>query len=79
MLTLAAGLFSPAVTYAQAPPAPTGLTATAGSGQVALSWSASSGASYYNLYRGTSPGGEGATPYQAPSPTLPGLRRHDGA
>jgi len=69
MLTLTAALLSPASTHAQAPPAPTGLTATAGSGQVALSWNAASGASYYNLYRGTSPGGEGATPYQAPAPT----------
>lgn len=69
MLTLTVALLSPAATHAQAPPAPTGLTAAAGAGQVALSWNASSGASYYNLYRGTSPGGEGATPYQAPSPT----------
>lgn len=68
MLTLTATLLSPAATYAQAPPAPTGLTATAGAGQVTLSWNAASGASYYNLYRGTAPGGEGATPYQAPSP-----------
>ncbi|HEY7424670.1 MAG TPA: fibronectin type III domain-containing protein, partial [Gemmataceae bacterium] len=43
----------------QSPPAaPTGLTATAGPGQVALSWTASSGAASYNIYRGTSSGGE---------------------
>jgi hypothetical protein len=45
------------------PSAPGGLSATAGDGQVTLSWSAANGATSYNLYRGTSPGGEGATPY----------------
>lgn len=45
-----------------APGAPTSLTATAGTGQVALSWSASSGAASYNVYRSTSPGGEGTSP-----------------
>ena len=45
-----------------APPAPTGLTATAGSGQVSLTWSASAGATGYNIYRGTSAGGESTTP-----------------
>ncbi|MGO8670940.1 MAG: malectin domain-containing carbohydrate-binding protein [Capsulimonadaceae bacterium] len=44
-----------------APPAPTGLSATGGSAQVALSWSASSGATSYNVYRGTASGAEGAT------------------
>ena len=40
------------------PPAtPTGLTATAGNAQVALSWSASSGATSYNVSRGTTTGG----------------------
>src|SRR5262249_9790578 len=48
----------------QAPAAPANLTATASVGQVALSWSAVIGATSYNVYRGTSPGGEGATPYQ---------------
>jgi len=45
-----------------APPAPAGLTATAGNLQVALSWSASAGASSYNVYLGNSSGGESATP-----------------
>jgi len=45
-----------------APPAPTGLKATAGNAQVSLSWTASSGAASYNVYRGTSSGGEGTTP-----------------
>jgi hypothetical protein len=43
---------------ASVPPAPTGLTASASTGQVALSWTASSGAASYNIYRGTSSGGE---------------------
>lgn len=45
-----------------APPAPSGLSATAGNGQVALSWTGSSGATSYNVYEGTSPGGESSTP-----------------
>lgn len=44
------------------PTAPTGLAATAGNAQVSLSWTAVSGATYYNLYRGASAGGEGTTP-----------------
>jgi fibronectin type 3 domain-containing protein len=39
------------------PSAPTGLTATAGSGQVSLSWTASSGATSYGVKRGTATGG----------------------
>ncbi len=44
------------------PPAPTGLAATAGNGSVALSWTASTGATGYSIYRGTTSGGEGSTP-----------------
>jgi hypothetical protein len=40
------------------PAVPTGLTATPGNGQVTLRWNASSGASSYKLYRGTTSGGE---------------------
>ncbi len=40
------------------------LSAQAYSAQVSLSWTAVTGASSYNLYRSTTPGGEGATPYQ---------------
>ena len=36
--------------------APTGLSATAGGTQVALSWTAPAGAVSYNVYRGTAPG-----------------------
>jgi hypothetical protein len=46
------------------PAAPTGLKATASSGQVALTWTASTGATSYKVYRSTSQGGEGATAYQ---------------
>jgi hypothetical protein len=53
-----------AVTGGAAPPPPngapyaaSGLTATGGSGQVTLSWTAGSGATSYNLYRGTTSGG----------------------
>lgn len=42
---------------------PADLTATAGTNSIALSWSASSGATSYNVYRGTTPGGENATAY----------------
>jgi len=49
----------------QAPPAaPTSLSATAGSGQVALNWTAGQGAASYNIYRAATAGGEGATPIQ---------------
>jgi hypothetical protein len=46
------------------PSAPTGLTATAGDAQVSLNWTASSGATSYNIYRSLTPGGEGATAYK---------------
>ena len=44
-----------------APPAPTGLTATAGNAQAALSWTASTGATSYSIFRGTTAGGESTT------------------
>src|SRR5208337_95313 len=49
------------VTPPSAPSAPTGLTATAGNSTVVLSWNASSGATSYNVYRGTTTGGESVT------------------
>ena len=52
------------LTNPTAPTAPTGVTATAGNGQVALTWNASSGATNYNIYRATTSGGEGSTPYR---------------
>jgi hypothetical protein len=42
---------------------PTNLTATPGNAQVALNWTAPAGATSYNLYRGTTAGGEGTSPY----------------
>jgi hypothetical protein len=50
--------FSLSSAVASPPSTPTGLTATAGNAQVNLSWNASSGATSYNLYRGTASGGE---------------------
>jgi fibronectin type 3 domain-containing protein len=50
------------VTAGSPPAAPTGLTATAGNGRVTLSWTASGGATSYNVYRGTAAGAEGPTP-----------------
>ncbi|HSZ59624.1 MAG TPA: YDG domain-containing protein [Tepidisphaeraceae bacterium] len=47
----------------QPPPVPTNLQAASGIAQIALSWTASTGASSYNIYRGTSSGGQGASPY----------------
>ena len=44
------------------PDPPTNLTATGGTAQVALQWGSSAGATSYNVYRGTAPGGEGSTP-----------------
>ncbi len=43
--------FAPIFSATGSPPVPTGLTATAGDSQVALSWTASSGATKYNIYR----------------------------
>jgi fibronectin type 3 domain-containing protein len=47
---------------ATAPSAPTGVVATPGNGSVSLTWTASAGATSYDVYRGTTAGGEGATP-----------------
>jgi acid phosphatase type 7 len=52
---------------APTPPAPpTGLTANAGDAQVVLNWSASSGATSYNVKRSTTPGG----PYTTIAPNI---------
>jgi len=42
----------------KAPIAPTGLTASAGNAQVSLNWAPAAGATSYDIYRGTSSGGE---------------------
>ena len=56
------------------PGAPTGLTATGANGSVSLSWTApsSTGGSAitsYDIYRSTTKGGEGGTPYATPTGT----------
>jgi fibronectin type 3 domain-containing protein len=51
---------------AAAPKGPTNLSATSTSNsQINLSWTASTGATGYNIFRGTSVGGEGPTPINA--------------
>ncbi|WP_035347938.1 malectin domain-containing carbohydrate-binding protein [Edaphobacter aggregans] len=44
------------------PAAPASVTAIAGTGQITLNWTASNGATSYNIYRGTASGSEAATP-----------------
>ena len=51
-----------AFTGAVIPPPPTGLKTKAGTGVVALGWAASTGATSYNVYRGTATGAESPTP-----------------
>lgn len=48
----------------EAPAGPTNLAATGGMSEVTLTWSASSGATSYNVYQGTTAGGESSTPVQ---------------
>ncbi|HWX21681.1 MAG TPA: DUF5010 domain-containing protein [Candidatus Binatia bacterium] len=55
------------------PNVPTGLTALAGAGQVALSWSASSNAASYNVKRSTTSGG----PYSLAATNVTGLAYTD--
>jgi predicted alpha-1,2-mannosidase len=55
----------PSFDSAGAPVAPLHLAATAGNGLATLSWAASPGATSYNVYRGTTPNGEGAIPLVA--------------
>jgi len=50
----------PAVTVA--PTVPTNLTAAGGNGLVTLNWTGVTGATSYNIYRGTMAGGESTTP-----------------
>lgn len=51
------------------PAVPAGLSASAGSGTVMLSWNAATGAASYNVYQGTTSGGEGAAPVTSASGT----------
>jgi len=52
--------YKPTPAVPQTPP--TGLTATAGDGQVSLSWTAPGNAYSYNVYQATASGAEGTTP-----------------
>lgn len=66
--TVKRGLFSPSGQggsgggSASAPSAPTLNLPTGGALQVSFTWTAVAGAATYNLYQGTSPGGESGTP-----------------
>jgi hypothetical protein len=60
----AASNTSNATTQSGIPLAPTNLSATGTKKQVTLSWSASATATSYNVYRGTSSGGEGSTAFK---------------
>ena len=42
---------------------PAGFAAAGGSGRITLSWAPYAGVGSYNIYRSTTPGGEGRTPY----------------
>ncbi|MCL5277796.1 MAG: carboxypeptidase regulatory-like domain-containing protein [Deltaproteobacteria bacterium] len=48
---------SSCIGYSCAAPVPSGLIVTAGNGQVSLTWSASTGATSYNIYKSTTSGG----------------------
>ncbi len=54
---------SSALPHVSIAPVPGTPTATAGFGSVSVAWGGSQGAASYNLYRATSAGGEGSTPY----------------
>ncbi|MDF2714663.1 MAG: hypothetical protein K0R28_1588, partial [Paenibacillus sp.] len=54
--------FTTAAEPVTAPLAPTNLTASAGDGQIALSWGSVQAATYYAIYYGTTPGIYGGTP-----------------
>ncbi len=49
-----------------APGQPGGLTALWEGSRISVSWLAVNGATSYNIYRSTAPGGEGATPFASP-------------
>lgn len=51
------------------PAAPTNLAAAGQSNSVLLSWTASAGAQYYDVYRGTAAGGEAGEPIASPTTT----------
>ncbi len=52
-------------TAASAPATPANFAGTAGNAQATLTWTASSGATSYNIYKSQTSGGEGTTAYNA--------------
>ena len=56
------GIFLGGATGSTAPTEPAGLSATPTATQVALTWNVSTGASSYNVYRGTASGSESTSP-----------------
>jgi hypothetical protein len=58
LYVVANGISSAAFSFSTFPTAPTGVNAAPADGQVTLTWNASSGASTYNVYRGTGSGQE---------------------
>lgn len=54
----------PQYRYLQNAPVVSGLTANISNGQAVLNWQSSGIATSFNIYRATSPGAEGTTPYQ---------------
>jgi hypothetical protein len=66
----AAAGFQLAAFAATAPPTPANLNLSAGyDSSITLTWSASAGATGYDVYRGTAAGGEGSTPYATTTST----------
>jgi fibronectin type 3 domain-containing protein len=59
------GITTHTLTSGPPPAMPTSVTTTAGDGSIVVDWAAIPGISKYNVYRSTTPGGEGDTPYQA--------------
>ena len=71
-LALLAGCLPPHAKIPEIPVAPANLTATAGNGEVTLSWTASAGATGYNVQRATTNGGPYTQLAQVAAPTSNG-------
>ena len=71
-LALLAGCLPPHAKIPEIPVAPTNLTATAGNGEVTLTWTASTGATGYNVQRATTSGGPYTQLAEVAAPTSNG-------
>src|SRR5882757_11278788 len=70
LVLFAVGVAASAAVAAAAPPTPADLELHAGAdSSITLEWPASPGATSYNIYRGTSAGGEGTTPIASTTDT----------